>query len=337
MLLRVSAMQRRARRSSWRRGWYPTSGRWSGLCRSGWAATSGWTGRSGSNWWWSTCWVWRTFGWPTTWPTRGWTGRGGLSRAALGRRLLETSSEILLALFERASPFWDRYTTYLDQWRQAGKSEDAWRGGPHVRLVDDWRFLAWRGAPAKITATGVCLLAGRAAVIAPLETCIDHIMAATVLLDHADDWQEDLPAGRFNAYVAWLSDTPQQASTADRNRRVGAVSADAGRRRRAPFVFWPDRPASGAGTAGWRSGRVGRAVRVHRGVSSDRSGTGCRPTGGGPPNFSGRTGRPAGRLGRLSAPSAIFCHPRFSYPTLQEVIHGIPRTHRTLAGPRLVG
>lgn len=140
-------------------------------------------------------------------------------KAALGRRLLETSSEILLALFERASPFWDRYTTYFDQWRQAGKSEDAWRDGPREQAVDDWRFLAWRGAPAKITATGACLLTGRAAVITPLETCVDHIMAATVLLDHADDWQEDLPAGRFNAYVAWLSDLPQQGSTAERNRR----------------------------------------------------------------------------------------------------------------------
>ncbi len=56
-------------------------------------------------------------------------------------------------------------------------------------------------------------------MIVPLETCIDHTMAATVLLDHADDWPEDLPAGRFNAYVAWLSATPQDASNADRNRQ----------------------------------------------------------------------------------------------------------------------
>ena len=44
-------------------------------------------------------------------------------------------------------------------------------------------------------------------------------MAATVLLDHADDWQEDLAAGQFNAYVAWLSGLPQHAENVDRNRR----------------------------------------------------------------------------------------------------------------------
>lgn len=140
-------------------------------------------------------------------------------KTALGSRLLETSVELLRTLFDRESDFWGRYTTYLDQWRQAGEGEEMWRDGPRDRLASDWEWLAWRGAPAKITATGACLLARRAAVIAPLETCIDHTMAATVLLDHADDWPEDLLAGRFNAYVALLSDTPQDARNADRNRQ----------------------------------------------------------------------------------------------------------------------
>ena len=137
----------------------------------------------------------------------------------LGRRLLETSTELLRSLFLAESPFWRHYEAYLDQWRQAGESENLWRDGPRERLVTDWRWLAWRGAPGKITATAACLLAGRAAAIAPLELCVDHIMAATVLLDHADDWQEDLAGGQFNAYVTWLSGLPQHAENVDRNRR----------------------------------------------------------------------------------------------------------------------
>lgn len=140
-------------------------------------------------------------------------------KTALGRRLLATSGDLLQGLFEPASPFWSRHAMYLDQWRRAGEEEDAWRDAPRDRLLEDWQWLAWRGAPAKITAIGACLLAGRDAVIAALETCIDHTMAATVLLDHADDWPADLPAGRFNAYAFWLSDLPQHARFAERNRR----------------------------------------------------------------------------------------------------------------------
>lgn len=141
-------------------------------------------------------------------------------KAALGQRLLAASSELLLALFQRESPFWGRYATYLDQWRRAGASQETGRDWPSERLLDDWRWLAWRGAPAKITATGACLLAGRDGLIGALETCIDHVMVATVLLDHADDWQEDLAAGHFNAYVAWLSGAPQHAANAGRHRQA---------------------------------------------------------------------------------------------------------------------
>ena len=140
-------------------------------------------------------------------------------KAALGQCLLEASTTVLQALFAPSSAFWRSYQTYLDQWRQAGEGEGGWRDEVGERVVEDWQLLAWRGAPAKITATGACWLARRAELIGPLETCIDHSMAAAVLLDHADDWRDDLAAGRFNAYVAWLSGLPQRSENIARNRQ----------------------------------------------------------------------------------------------------------------------
>lgn len=141
------------------------------------------------------------------------------AKALLGRRFLHASTDLLQRLFDRDERFWDRYSTYLDQWQWAAQDEESWRVGRRERIADDWQWLAWRGAPAKITASGACLLAGRAAAIDPLERCIDHAMAATVLLDHADDWPEDLANDRYNAYVAWLSGLPQRPAAAAENRR----------------------------------------------------------------------------------------------------------------------
>ena len=48
---------------------------------------------------------------------------------------------------------------------------------------------------------------------------VDHMLTAQVLLDHLDDWPADLAAGRFNAFVAFVSDLPQTSQNRDANRR----------------------------------------------------------------------------------------------------------------------
>ena len=71
----------------------------------------------------------------------------------------------------------------------------------------------------KITATGACLLAERPDLVAPLEETLDRLNLATVLLDHADDWATDLPAGRFNAFVAHASPLAQTPPHREENER----------------------------------------------------------------------------------------------------------------------
>lgn len=94
---------------------------------------------------------------------------------------------------------------------------------PAHRFADwterDFLLLAWRGAPIKITAVGACLLAGRSDAVPVLLDALDHMLIAQVLLDHLDDWMADLMAGRFNAFVAFLSDLPQTSQNRDANRR----------------------------------------------------------------------------------------------------------------------
>jgi hypothetical protein len=63
------------------------------------------------------------------------------------------------------------------------------------------------------------LLADRPALVPPLEETLDWLNLATVLLDHADDWATDLPAGRFNAFVAHASSLEQTPSHREENER----------------------------------------------------------------------------------------------------------------------
>jgi hypothetical protein len=77
---------------------------------------------------------------------------------------------------------------------------------------------ASRGAPLKISAFAVCALASRARDFPTVEACLDDALAAMVLYDHARDWQEDLAAGRWNAFVAMSSSHPQDPEHRDMNR-----------------------------------------------------------------------------------------------------------------------
>lgn len=99
------------------------------------------------------------------------------------------------ARFGPTSPFWGRLDQWMREWERATRN--------------DAYLLAGRGAPLKIPAYAVCLLADRQDVFPVLERCLDEALEALVLFDHVGDWEADLDAGRWNAFVAALSNGPQ--------------------------------------------------------------------------------------------------------------------------------
>jgi hypothetical protein len=88
-------------------------------------------------------------------------------------------------LFGCASAFWP----FLHQ------SMAAWRAGASGAVH------ALRAAPIKVGAFGCCLLAHRTEVWPALDRCLDRAMTALVLYDQFVDWEPDVDAGRWNAFV----------------------------------------------------------------------------------------------------------------------------------------
>jgi hypothetical protein len=127
-------------------------------------------------------------------------GTGPLLATALYHLWLESYRP----LFEAASPFWRSFDAYLLQWLRGTLHDRLGMPGAGVKMVNEAQALelAARGAPLKVGATGACLRASREQDVRAAELTIDSLLAAAVLLDHAQDWREDLAAGRYNAFVA---------------------------------------------------------------------------------------------------------------------------------------
>lgn len=109
--------------------------------------------------------------------------------------------------FEAGSPFWSRLDAWLAEWRGTVAGE------PRT----DQR-LAARGAPLKAAAYAACLLGGRTGDFPALERCLDRGLTARVLYDHVVDWEDDLAAGRWNAFVAAAARLPQRPENRAVNR-----------------------------------------------------------------------------------------------------------------------
>lgn len=107
--------------------------------------------------------------------------------------------------FDPASPFWRHLETRMAAWHSASD-------------------LAARGAPLHVSAVAVCLLAARMDGYPPLEACLDQALEALVLYDQVADWEADLDAGRWNAFVAASSPGPQVAEARDRHRAATYVA-----------------------------------------------------------------------------------------------------------------
>jgi hypothetical protein len=124
-------------------------------------------------------------------------------------------------LFGGDQRFWASLTRYLSEWLEATASSNEMPGHAfHDYGADDFLRLAHRGAPLKVCAAGACLLAGRDDALPALADAIDHLLVGAVLLDHAQDWSDDLVAGRYNAFVAYASPLPQNSEFQDTNTRT---------------------------------------------------------------------------------------------------------------------
>jgi hypothetical protein len=128
----------------------------------------------------------------------------------LSAALYEAALAPYRARFDPASPFWAHLESCMTEWRAATL------GAEHR--------LAGRGAPLRISAFAVCLLADRIDAFPALGRCLDHALEAMVLYDHFGDWEADLDAGRWNAFVASTSRGPQHPEQRDRHRTAMLVA-----------------------------------------------------------------------------------------------------------------
>lgn len=135
--------------------------------------------------------------------------------------LLDASLSLYRELFPPTSPLWPRLTGWLSAWqaatREAASSEHADR-------------LATRAEPMKISAYGLCLLAERSPLFPTIEACLDLTLEAMVLFDHLCDWQEDIEANRWNAFVTHVNTVRPIANlgpTGSTNVYVALLSTDA--------------------------------------------------------------------------------------------------------------
>ena len=131
--------------------------------------------------------------------------------------LYEAAVQTYRSLFEPTSELWAELALRMAEWQSACDDGTA---PPDLDADADGltHFLARRGAPLKISAFAVCLLAGRTDVYGRVARYLDHVLAAMVLFDHVCDWQDDVAAGRWNAFVAAVSTTPQSLTNRERNR-----------------------------------------------------------------------------------------------------------------------
>lgn len=142
----------------------------------------------------------------------------------LGAALYEAALLSYRARFDPASPFWGHLESCMTEWRAATHG-NAPSGSSDVGGSGDGdRRLAGNGAPLKISAFAVCLLADRVDAFPPLDRCLDHALEALVLYDHVADWEADLEAGRWNAFVASVSSGPQVPEARERHRSAVLVA-----------------------------------------------------------------------------------------------------------------
>ncbi len=137
-----------------------------------------------------------------------------LSAAQTSDRLYEEALLVYRRTFDPESVFWTYLHQRMDEWRAATVD-----GGSPGQL-------AGRGAPLKVSAFAVCLLAERQDQFPVIDRCLDHALAGMVRYDHLVDWRDDLAAGRWNAFVAASTEARKGARASGPDVQVTMMTTD---------------------------------------------------------------------------------------------------------------
>jgi hypothetical protein len=121
---------------------------------------------------------------------------------ALARLAFEAAVAEYRMWFDDGSPIWPFLERSMAEWR-AGATGTA---------------LSARGAPLKIAGYACCVAAGRLDVWPRLEPSLEGAVTALVLYDQFCDWEADLAAGRWNAFVATVLGGDREPARPDRDR-----------------------------------------------------------------------------------------------------------------------
>ena len=135
----------------------------------------------------------------------------------LASALYGAALDVYRKRFAVASPFWSQLELRMREWRAATTSNAS------------QSYLAQRGAPLKISAYALCLLAGRDAAFPALASVLDRALTAMVAYDHYIDWREDIAAARWNAFVerAMLTGArPPRTAPTERDLLVSMLTTD---------------------------------------------------------------------------------------------------------------
>jgi hypothetical protein len=136
------------------------------------------------------------------------------SASRLARFAWDEALTVYRARLPMDSPFWRFLDETMAAWRRS-QGPRRFEEGDATGSLDG---LADRAAPLRVPAFAICLLAARTDRWPTLERCLRDAAEALVAYDQLVDWEQDLAAGRWNAFVASLTTAPQDPAHQERNR-----------------------------------------------------------------------------------------------------------------------
>lgn len=128
----------------------------------------------------------------------------------VARVLMDAAIDIYRPLLAPRSRFWPELDRVLADWHAPR--------GTRPGNLGARRSLAGRGAPLKVGARALWLLSDRRAPWLLIDRCLDHALVALARYDDLCDWEADLEAGRWNAFVASCGGMPQMRARRSTNR-----------------------------------------------------------------------------------------------------------------------
>jgi hypothetical protein len=101
--------------------------------------------------------------------------------------------------FPSTSPFWVHYGNYITEWAVSVATERTVSKEPLNPL-----HFAKKAGPLKLASTGMLLLAGQEALIAPVSEIVDEVLITLQMVDDWADWREDMAEGNENSLLAFI-------------------------------------------------------------------------------------------------------------------------------------